>query len=201
MQHDNDRIRIIAGTDEVGRGPLVGDVVAAAVILPLSHGIEGIKDSKKLSEKRRELLASKIKQRASAWAIGRANPSEIDALNILHASMLAMNRAVSALSVRPDHVLVDGNRLPDWDFSAEAVVKGDSLYEQIAAASIIAKVERDNDMKELDVVYPDYGFANHKGYPTPKHLTILSRLGPLPMYRSSFKPVKNAASIAHKETK
>ncbi|MEM0910246.1 MAG: ribonuclease HII [Pseudomonadota bacterium] len=181
---------LIAGVDEVGRGPLVGDVVAAAVILPSSHNIVGIKDSKKLTKNKREVLAARIKQDAVAWAVGRASPQEIDEINILHASMLAMKRAVSALSIKPDHVLVDGNRLPKWEFNADAVVKGDNIHEQIAAASIIAKVTRDEDMQALDLVYPDYGFANHKGYPTPQHLHALSTLGPLPMYRQSFKPVQ-----------
>ena len=186
---------LIAGVDEVGRGPLVGDVVAAAVILPASHRIAGIKDSKKLSEKTRQILSAQIKEQAIAWAIGRASPAEIDEINVLHASMLAMKRAVCALETAPEHVLVDGNRLPEWDFSADAVVKGDSLHEQIAAASIIAKVARDEDMKALDAIYPDYGFGNHKGYPTKQHMQVLAKLGPLPMYRTSFKPVQMAMSV------
>ncbi|MFC3121896.1 ribonuclease HII [Agaribacter flavus] len=179
----------IAGVDEVGRGPLVGDVVTAAVILNPAMPIEGLADSKKLSEKKREILAPIIKQRALAWSIGRASPKEIDDMNILHATMLAMKRAVDGLSIFPDKVLVDGNRLPQWEYPSEAVVKGDDKHAEIAAASIIAKVTRDHDMLCLDKIYPQYGFAKHKGYPTKLHLQILRELEPLPEYRKSFKPV------------
>lgn len=181
---------LIAGVDEVGRGPLVGDVVAAAVILDPHNPIEGLMDSKKLSEKRREQLALEIKERALAWSIAQASPAEIDQINILHASMLAMKRAVEGLNVVPDHVLVDGNRCPQLSMSVEAIVKGDAKVAQIGAASIIAKVFRDQQMIELDKRYPNYGFARHKGYPTAEHLKLLQQYGVLPQYRRSFGPVK-----------
>ncbi len=183
---------LIAGVDEVGRGPLVGDVVTAAVILDPNRPIEGLADSKKLSEKKRNILAPIIQRDALAWSIGRASPLEIDKLNILHATMLAMKRAVEGLSVCPDFVVVDGNRLPNWPYKAKAVVKGDDKHAEIAAASIIAKVARDHDMIELDKKHPEYGFAQHKGYPTKMHLEVLSALGPLTEYRKSFKPVQLA---------
>jgi len=182
--------KLIAGVDEVGRGPLVGDVVTAAVILDPAKPIEGLTDSKKLSEKKRIALAKEIKANALFWAIGRATPEEIDKLNILHATMLAMKRAVEGLAVVPDFVRVDGNRLPDWAYAAEAVVKGDSLHAEISAASIIAKVARDNDMIALDELHPEYGFAGHKGYPTKAHFEALAANGVLNCYRKSFKPVK-----------
>ncbi|SMF43537.1 RNase HII [Alteromonadaceae bacterium Bs31] len=182
--------RIIAGTDEVGRGPLAGDVVAAAVVLGSKHGIEGLNDSKKLSEKKRERLFEEIKGKAQSWAIARASVEEIDEINILHASLLAMKRAVSSLDVQPEHVFVDGNRLPKWNYSSEAVVQGDGLIEEISAASILAKVTRDREMEELDAVYPGYGFAKHKGYPTRVHMDALSLLGPCEIHRKSFAPVK-----------
>ncbi len=181
---------LVAGVDEVGRGPLVGDVVTAAVILDPTKPIAGLADSKKLSEKKREALALLIQQNALSWAIGRASPQEIDELNILQATMLAMTRAVQALSIQPEHVMVDGNRCPKWGYSSEAIVKGDGLIAQISAASIIAKVARDNEMLILDRAYPEYGFAQHKGYPTAFHLSKLAELGPLPQYRMSFKPVQ-----------
>ncbi|MFQ3191341.1 MAG: ribonuclease HII [Paraglaciecola sp.] len=187
--------QLIAGVDEVGRGPLVGDVVTAAVILDPQHNIIGLADSKKLSEKKRDILAAEIKQYALAWSIGRASPQEIDELNILHATMLAMTRAVQGLSVQPRHVMVDGNRCPEWDYSSEAVVKGDGLIAEISAASIIAKVTRDKEMLVLDQQYPDYGFAKHKGYPTAFHLAKLAELGPLPQYRMSFKPVQQSLAM------
>ncbi|WP_026375675.1 ribonuclease HII [Aestuariibacter salexigens] len=183
---------LIAGVDEVGRGPLVGDVVTAAVILDPLRPIEGLDDSKKLSEKKRLALMPLIKANALCWAIGRASVAEIDKLNILHATMLAMTRAVDGLSVRPDKVYVDGNRLPQWHYHSEAVVKGDSLYPQIAAASILAKVTRDAEMAELHELYPQYGFADHKGYPTKQHLQALSQHGPIQQHRMSFKPVQRA---------
>lgn len=182
--------KLIAGVDEVGRGPLVGDVVTAAVILDPTKPIEGLTDSKKLSAKKREAFVAQIKAQALSWSIGRATPEEIDQLNILHATMLAMKRAVEGLSVQPDFVYVDGNRLPDWPYAAEAVVKGDSLHAQISAASILAKVERDNDMIALDKEFPQYGFAGHKGYPTKAHFAALAEHGVLPCYRKSFKPVQ-----------
>lgn len=184
--------RLCAGVDEVGRGPLIGDVVTAAVILDPNKPIAGLADSKKLSEKKRDALAILIKQNSLCWAIGRASPQEIDQLNILHATMLAMTRAVQGLKIQPHHVLVDGNRCPKWQYSSEAIVKGDGLIAQISAASIIAKVARDQEMVELDRQYPDYGFAQHKGYPTPHHLSKLAELGALPQHRMSFKPVQRA---------
>ena len=182
--------KLIAGVDEVGRGPLVGDVVTAAVILDPSNPIKGLNDSKKLSEKKRNTLAQEIREKALYWNIGRANPAEIDKLNILHATMLAMVRAVEGLPVIPDFVRVDGNRLPAWNYPSEAVVKGDSLHQEISAASIIAKVERDNDMIALHEAYPQYNFAGHKGYPTKAHFAALAEFGVLDCYRKSFKPVK-----------
>ncbi|WP_395344531.1 ribonuclease HII [Ningiella sp. W23] len=183
---------LIAGVDEVGRGPLVGDVVTAAVILDPKHPIEGLRDSKKLSEKKRNTLNIEIRQHALAWSIGRASPEEIDRINILQATMLAMTRAVDGLSIEPDSVLVDGNRCPKWRYVSEAIVKGDDLYPQIAAASIIAKVTRDQDMQALHIKHPEYGFDKHKGYPTALHLAALERFGPLTYYRKSFKPVQRA---------
>ena len=182
--------KLIAGVDEVGRGPLVGDVVTAAVILDPANPIEDLTDSKKLSEKKREALSKEIKEKALYWHIGRATPEEIDKLNILHATMLAMTRAVEGLAVTPDFVRVDGNRLPAWNYIAEAVVKGDSLHAEISAASIIAKVERDNDMLVLHEAYPQYNFAAHKGYPTKAHFEAIAEFGVLDCYRKSFKPVK-----------
>ncbi|WP_158970768.1 ribonuclease HII [Paraglaciecola sp. L3A3] len=185
-------IKIVAGVDEVGRGPLVGDVVTAAVILDPKYVIPGLADSKKLSEKKRNALAVEIKNHALAWSIGRASPAEIDQLNILHATMLAMTRAVEGLSIQPQHVMVDGNRCPAWSYSSEAIVKGDGLIAEISAASIIAKVTRDEEMLQLDKLYPEYGFAQHKGYPTKAHLAKLAELGPLAEYRMSFKPVQQS---------
>ncbi|MBR9896758.1 MAG: ribonuclease HII [Gammaproteobacteria bacterium] len=182
--------KLIAGVDEVGRGPLVGDVVTAAVILDPQNPIEGLTDSKKLSEKKRVALAQEIREKALYWNIGRASPEEIDKLNILHATMLAMIRAVEGLPVKPDFVRVDGNRLPAWNFDSEAVVKGDSLHAEISAASIIAKVERDNDMISLHEAFPQYNFAGHKGYPTKAHFEAIAEYGILDCYRKSFKPVK-----------
>lgn len=181
----------IAGVDEVGRGPLVGDVVTAAVILDMDNPIEGLMDSKKLSEKKRKLLSEEIKEKAIAWAIGRASPEEIDTINILHATMLAMQRAVADLSVTPDFVLVDGNRTPSFAIPAQAVVKGDDRVAEISAASILAKVARDEEMITLDMQYPEYGFAKHKGYPTKVHLEKITEFGVLDCYRKSFKPVAN----------
>ena len=183
--------RLIAGVDEVGRGPLVGAVVTAAVILDPNNPIEGLADSKKLSEKKRLALAAEIKQKALAWALGRAEAEEIDKLNILQASLLAMTRAVQALPIRPQFVLLDGNKIPnDLDIPVQAVVKGDSLVAEISAASILAKVARDQKMEELDRQYPEYAFAQHKGYPTKLHLEKLTALGPLPQHRRSFAPVR-----------
>ncbi len=183
---------LVAGVDEVGRGPLAGPVVTAAVILDPEHPIEGLMDSKKLSEKRREKLAVFIKERSLAWSIGRAEVEEIDEINILQATMLAMQRAVAGLSPAPEHVLVDGNRCPKFNCSAEAIIKGDGLVPAISAASIIAKVSRDNEMVELDALYPGYGLAGHKGYPTKAHRDALIELGVTSIHRRSFGPVKRA---------
>ncbi len=183
-------IKLIAGVDEVGRGPLIGNVVTAAVILDPANPIEGLTDSKKLSEKKREQLFPLIQERALAWAIAWATPAEIDELNILHATMLAMQRAVNQLSVTPEFALIDGNRCPPGlPCPAEAIVKGDLKEPAISAASILAKVYRDREMQALDLLYPDYGFAKHKGYPTALHLEKLRLLGPLPEHRRSFRPV------------
>ncbi|HDR1524242.1 TPA: ribonuclease HII [Pasteurella multocida] len=183
-------VELIAGVDEVGRGPLVGAVVTAAVILDPHQPILGLNDSKKLSEKKRLLLAEEIKQKALAWSLGRAEAEEIDQLNILHATMLAMKRAVENLKIQPHFVLVDGNRVPELMIPAQAIVKGDGLVAEISAASILAKVARDQEMAELDKRYPEYAFAQHKGYPTALHLAKLAELGPLPQHRRSFAPVR-----------
>jgi len=190
----------IAGVDEVGRGPLVGDVVTAAVILDPDNPIEGLVDSKKLSEKKRTLLSQEIKDKAIAWSVGRASPEEIDTLNILHATMLAMQRAVQGLTVSPDYVLVDGNRTPAFannqgNINSQAVVKGDERVVEISAASIIAKVTRDKEMIALDKLHPEYGFAKHKGYPTKVHLEKIIELGVLDCYRQSFKPVARVLGL------
>ena len=182
--------RLLAGVDEVGRGPLCGAVVTAAVILDPDNPIEGLKDSKKLSEKRRDALFDEIREKTLAWSIARADVSEIDQLNILHATMLAMQRAVAGLSLTPARVAIDGNRCPKLPMPALAVVKGDSRVPAIAAASILAKVSRDREMLELDAQYPGYGLAGHKGYPTAAHLEALERLGVTPIYRRSFGPVR-----------
>lgn len=184
--------RIIAGVDEVGRGPLVGAVVTAAVVLDPANPIEGLADSKALSEKKRQLLFTEIKQKALSWSVGRCEPVEIDKLNILHATMLAMTRAVEGLSLQPDHVMVDGNRCPDWRYSSESVIKGDSKIAEISAASILAKVIRDQEMVELDKQFPDFGFARHKGYPTAYHMEKLEKFGPTLHHRMSFRPVRIA---------
>ena len=180
----------LAGVDEVGRGPLAGDVVAAAVILDPERPIAGLRDSKKLTERRREALAQDIREQALAWSIARASVAEIDELNILQASMLAMQRAVESLSVQPEYVLVDGNRLPRWHYASEPVVKGDDRVPAIAAASILAKVQRDAELIALAERYPGYGFERHKGYPTAAHLKALRTLGVTPVHRRSFAPVK-----------
>lgn len=180
----------IAGVDEVGRGPLAGDVVAAAVILDPARPIAGLRDSKKLTEARRRALAEEIRHKARAWSIARATVEEIDSLNILQASLLAMHRAVRALSPQPDYVLVDGNRLPRWEYAAEPVVRGDDRVPAIAAASILAKVQRDAELVALDARYPAYGFARHKGYPTAAHLSALREHGVSPVHRRSFAPVR-----------
>ncbi|MEZ7207833.1 ribonuclease HII [Pseudoalteromonas sp. DY56-GL79] len=197
MQIERPDVQYIAGVDEVGRGPLVGDVVTAAVILDPTKPIVGLTDSKKLSEKKRIALAEEIKEKALCYCIARASVTEIDDLNILHATMLAMTRAVEGLEIQPDHVFVDGNRLPKLSVSATAVVKGDSLVAEISAASILAKVTRDNEMLALDAEYPEFGFAGHKGYPTKAHFAALEAHGVTPHHRTSFKPVQRI--LAEKE--
>jgi len=181
---------LVAGVDEVGRGPLCGPVVTAAVILDPAAPIAGLNDSKKLTEARREALFDEICEKSLAWCIARAEVAEIDQLNILQATMLAMQRAVAGLSVTPRLALIDGNRCPQLQVPSAAVVKGDSKVPAIAAASILAKVSRDREMRELDLLYPGYGIAGHKGYPTPEHLEALQRLGPLAIHRRSFAPVR-----------
>lgn len=188
------KYQLIAGVDEVGRGPLVGAVVTAAVILDPNNPIEGLKDSKKLSDKKREALAEEIKAKALAWSLGRAERPEIDEINILKATMLAMQRAVNALKVHPDFVLIDGNKCPILTYPSQAVVKGDALVPAISAASILAKVARDAEMLALHEKYPRYGFADHKGYPTAKHLAALKEFGPIMEHRRSFGPVREALS-------
>ena len=186
--------RLVAGVDEAGRGPLAGDVVAAAVILRQDCVLQGLDDSKKLTALRRSSLAVMIREQALCWAIGRASPAEIDTLNILQASLVAMQRAVEALSVSPEFVLVDGNRCPPWTRASAAVIGGDARVPAISAASILAKVCRDTELALLEEQYPGYGFAVHKGYPTPTHLAALARLGPSPVHRLSFAPVRRAAA-------
>jgi len=185
----------IAGVDEAGRGPLVGSVVAAAVILDPNNPIEGLNDSKKLSEKKREKLFIEIQEKALAWAIAEASAAEIDEHNILQASLLAMRRAVEALSIQPEHVLVDGNKIPQGlAMSCDAVVGGDALYPEISAASILAKVTRDRQMVEMDQKYPQFGFAKHKGYPTKAHFEAIALHGVIDEHRRSFGPVKKVLS-------
>jgi len=186
---------IIAGVDEVGRGPLAGAVVSAAVILGPEHGIIGLTDSKKLTHKRRLALSEEIKAKSICWAIGRAEVEEIDQINILQASLLSMSRAVADLAVRPTKVLVDGNRLPKLDIDAEAIIKGDLTVEEISAASIIAKVCRDLEMQQLAEKYPQYGFEKHKGYPTAKHLAALTEHGICAIHRKSFAPVQKQLDL------
>lgn len=183
-------MKLIAGVDEVGRGPLAGPVVAAAVILG-DQEIIGVADSKLLSPKKREFLFPQIQERCIAWAIGHANVSEIDELNIFHASLLAMKRAIEALTILPEHVLVDGKFCPKINFSIEAIIGGDRTIPAISAASILAKVIRDREMVEYDKEYPEYGFAAHKGYGTAQHLLALKKYGVTPIHRRSFAPVKS----------
>lgn len=186
---------LIAGVDEVGRGPLVGDVVTAAVILDPNNPIEGLADSKKLSEKKRLALFPEIQQKALAWSVGRCSPAEIDELNILQATMVAMQRAIAGLAIQPDLVLIDGNRVPQLQMHSIAVVKGDMRVAQISAASIIAKVVRDKEMEALDKLYPQFGFAQHKGYPTKAHFAAIEQHGVIAEHRKSFKPVKRVLGI------
>lgn len=186
----------IAGTDEAGRGPLVGSVVAAAVILDPNCPIEGLNDSKKLTEKKREKLFIEIQEKAIAWAIAEASHEEIDNINILQASLLAMRRAVEALDIRPDHVRVDGNKVVlGLEMSCEAIIGGDALHHEISAASILAKVTRDRQMVELDKKYPQYGFAKHKGYPTKAHFEAIALHGVVDEHRRSYGPVKKILGL------
>ena len=188
--------QLVCGVDEVGRGPLCGPVVTAAVILDPQNPIAGLNDSKKLSEKKREALFEEIREKALAWCIARADVEEIDELNILHATMLAMQRAVAGLSVQPDLALIDGNRCPQLPCRAEAVIKGDGKVPEIGAASILAKVARDREMAEMEKLYPGYGIDGHKGYPTKVHMEALKQLGATPVHRRSFKPVREAIEAA-----
>lgn len=181
---------LVCGVDEVGRGPLAGPVVAAAVILDPARPIEGLADSKKLTERRREALFEQICGTALCWSLGRAEVAEIDAINILQASLLAMQRAVAGLQIAPQRALVDGNRLPKLACSARAIVGGDAIEPCISAASIVAKVVRDREMVALDAQYPGYGLAQHKGYPTAAHLAALRDLGVSIIHRRSFAPVR-----------
>ena len=185
----SDALLVVCGIDEAGRGPLAGPVVAAAVILDPRQPIAGLADSKLLSPKRRTVLAGQIRERALAWALGRAEVDEIDCLNILHATLLAMQRAAVALGVAPATVLVDGNRCPDLPFPAQAVVRGDAAVPCISAASILAKTARDAEMQALHARFPDYGFDVHKGYPTAAHIAALRRHGASPVHRKSFHPI------------
>ena len=180
----------IAGVDEAGRGPLIGSVVTAAVILDPNNPIEGLNDSKKLTAKKREKLFIEIKEKALAWYIAEATHAEIDQINILQATMLAMQRAVEGLSITPDLVRIDGNRCPNLTVACEAVIGGDALHAEISAASILAKVTRDQQMQQMDQQFPQYGFAKHNGYPTKAHLEALAQYGVLPEHRRSYKPVK-----------
>ncbi|WP_265732886.1 ribonuclease HII [Acinetobacter sp. SFD] len=192
----------IAGVDEAGRGPLVGSVVAAAVILDPNNPIEGLNDSKKLTEKKREKLFIEIREKALAWAIAEASAAEIDEHNILQASLLAMRRAVEALPVQPEHVLVDGNKIPQGlAMSCDAVVGGDALHAEISAASILAKVTRDHQMIEMDQKHPQFGFAKHKGYPTKAHFEAIALHGVIDEHRRSFGPVKKVIAALQQEVK
>lgn len=187
---------IIAGVDEAGRGPLVGSVVAAAVILDPDNPIEGLNDSKKLTEKKREKLFVEIQEKALAWSIAEATHTEIDQINILQATFLAMSRAVENLKIQPTKVLVDGNQIPKGIcISCEAIVGGDATHAQISAASILAKVARDRQMKELDEKYPQFGFAKHKGYPTKAHFEAIALHGVIDEHRRSYAPVKKALAL------
>lgn len=186
---------LVAGVDEVGRGPLAGPVVAAAVILDPDNPIEGLADSKKLTEKRRESLSVEIKQKALSWSISRAEVEEIDDINILQASLLAMKRSVETLSHYPQLALIDGNHCPELDCAMEAIIKGDSKEPAISAASILAKVARDNEMKEMEDIYPGYGFAKHKGYPTKQHRDAIIKLGITDIHRKSYAPVQQQLNL------
>ena len=188
------RGKLLAGVDEVGRGPLAGDVVTAAVILDPRRPVAGLADSKKLSVNRRNQLAEEIREKALSWHVARASVDEIDEYNILRATLLAMVRAVDGLTLKPEYVAVDGNRLPDWGYAAEAVVRGDDKVPAISAASILAKVCRDAEMCLAEQAFPGYGFASHKGYGTRAHREAIVLLGPCLIHRKSFEPVKSLLS-------
>ena len=187
---------MLAGVDEAGRGPLVGNVVAAAVILDPGKPVDGLNDSKKLSARRREQLAEQIRETAIAWSVVSIDSEQIDRINILHATMLAMQQAVEQLTVQPARVFIDGNRCPDVNVPATAIVKGDARVAEISAASILAKVERDAQMQTLHESYPQYGFDKHKGYPTKAHFEALAEHGPCPEHRRSYGPVRKALERA-----
>lgn len=193
---DLTRYGLFAGVDEAGRGPLAGPVVAGAVILNPEDPIEGLRDSKKLSPKRRESLFDEIRTRALDWGLGVASVEEIDQINILQATFLAMQRAVNGLRLQPNCVLVDGNRCPDFGCPAHAIIKGDSKVAAISAASILAKVSRDTEMVRLDAEYPGYGLAQHKGYPSKQHVKALENLGVTPIHRVSYAPVRRVLDKA-----
>jgi len=187
---------LLAGTDEAGRGPLAGNVVAAAVILSPDRLIQGLDDSKKLSEKKRQLLAVEIKEKALSWSVVSVTPQQIDEMNILQASLFAMKTAAENLHVSPGHIFVDGNKpLVDCLYANTAIIKGDSRVAEISAASILAKVERDAQMLALHALYPEYGFDKHKGYPTKVHREILNTIGPCPEHRRSYAPVREALQV------
>ena len=189
-------IMFVAGVDEAGRGPLVGSVVAAAVILDPNNPIDGLNDSKKLTEKKREKLFLEIQEKALAWSIAEASHSEIDEINILQATFLAMRRAVDTLNIQPEKVIVDGNQIPKGiEILCEAIVGGDASHAEISAASILAKVTRDRQMYELDQKYPNYGFAKHKGYPTKAHFEAIAAYGVIDQHRRSYAPVKKALGL------
>ncbi|WP_461480486.1 ribonuclease HII [Porticoccus sp.] len=193
------RGELLAGVDEVGRGPLAGDVVTAAVILDPRQPIQGLADSKQLSETRREQLAEQIREKALYWHIARASVAEIDSYNILQATLMAMARAVDGLAVEPEYVAVDGNRMPRWRYTSETVIKGDALVPAISAASILAKVCRDAEMCQFDQQYPGYGFAAHKGYGTAQHREAIAQLGPCPIHRRSFDPVRSMLAASQRQ--
>jgi len=188
-------MELIAGVDEVGRGPLAGPVVASAVILDPARSIDGLDDSKKLTAKKRETLSEIIKECSLAWSVGYATVEEIDELNILQASLLAMKRAIESLKINPTHIQVDGSFPPKVDYSVETIINGDQLIPAISAASIVAKVIRDADMIRYDQIYPGYGFANHKGYGTKQHLLALKEFGVTSIHRRSFEPVKSMVGL------